>query len=287
MAFEPRRGGTARTQRQRDSIPRGRRPRPRRPLRRSRPRPLRPPKRRSPCHRHAEQGPAETVSDYYALLPGDLDAAWPLMTADYQENHAGGRDAYNAFWAAIESVEIAEVSAPAPDQAQATLIYRYRDGSVVQEVTAYRLVEEGGVLKIAASEVHQQLVAVSGRCANSRRAPSFAGPKRVRHPFSCIDAAASGVFEGGKVSQDYRKTPEALSRLTPAQYRVTQEDGTEPRVPQRVLEQPRARHLRRRRLGPAAVLVDRQVRQRHRMAELHQAARGRRRHREGRPARSG
>jgi hypothetical protein len=100
-----------------------------------------------------EQGPAETVSSYYALLPGDLDAAWPLMTADYQENHAGGRDAYNAFWAAIESVEITEVSAPAPDQVQATLIYHYRDGSVVQEVTAYRLVEEAGVRKIAASEV--------------------------------------------------------------------------------------------------------------------------------------
>ena len=101
----------------------------------------------------AAQEPAAAVSGYYALLPGDLDAAWPLMTADYQENHAGGRDAYEAFWAAIESVEVAEVSAPAPDQAQATLIYRYRDGSVVQEVTAYRLVEEAGVLKIAASEV--------------------------------------------------------------------------------------------------------------------------------------
>ena len=30
------------------------------------------------------------------------------------------------------------------------------------------------------------------------------------------------------MSQDYRATAEALSRLTPAQYRVTQEDGTEP-----------------------------------------------------------
>ena len=30
------------------------------------------------------------------------------------------------------------------------------------------------------------------------------------------------------MSQDYRKTPEALARLTPAQYRVTQEAGTEP-----------------------------------------------------------
>lgn len=30
------------------------------------------------------------------------------------------------------------------------------------------------------------------------------------------------------MSNDYRKTPEALSRLTDAQYRVTQEDATEP-----------------------------------------------------------
>jgi peptide-methionine (R)-S-oxide reductase len=42
------------------------------------------------------------------------------------------------------------------------------------------------------------------------------------------DAAASRVDRGGIVSRDYRKTPEALGRLTPAQYRVTQEDGTEP-----------------------------------------------------------
>ena len=30
------------------------------------------------------------------------------------------------------------------------------------------------------------------------------------------------------MSSDYRKTPEALARLTPQQYKVTQEDGTEP-----------------------------------------------------------
>lgn len=30
------------------------------------------------------------------------------------------------------------------------------------------------------------------------------------------------------MSQDYGKTPEALSRLTPDQFRVTQQDGTEP-----------------------------------------------------------
>jgi eukaryotic-like serine/threonine-protein kinase len=100
-----------------------------------------------------EQRVAETLTGYYAMLPADLDGAWPLMTADYQENHAGGRGGYEAFWGAIEDVEIADVSAPAPDQAQATLTYHYRDGSVIQEVTVFQLVDEGGLLKIAATDV--------------------------------------------------------------------------------------------------------------------------------------
>ena len=100
-----------------------------------------------------QQRVVDSVTAYYANLPGDLDAAWPLMTADYQQNHAGGRGAYEAFWAAISAVEIADVSAPAADRAQATLTYYFRDGRVVQEVTAYQLVDEGGTLKIAASDV--------------------------------------------------------------------------------------------------------------------------------------
>ena len=75
------------------------------------------------------------------------------MTADYQENHAGGRDAYEAFWGEISDVGIADISASAPDQAQATLTYYFRDGRVVEEVTAYRLEDEGGQLKIAATDV--------------------------------------------------------------------------------------------------------------------------------------
>jgi len=100
-----------------------------------------------------EERVVQTVTGYYAALPGDIEGAWPLMTAEYQENHAGGRGAYEAFWADIADVEIADVSVSAPDSAQATLTYYFRDGSVVQEVTAYRFVDEGGVLKIAATEV--------------------------------------------------------------------------------------------------------------------------------------
>jgi hypothetical protein len=107
----------------------------------------------APPTQTAEQRAAEAVSTYYTLLPGDLETAWPRMTADYQENHAGGRGGYEAFWAEIAAVEVADVVAAAPDQVQATLTYYYQDGRVVQEVTSYRLVDEGGVLKIAASDV--------------------------------------------------------------------------------------------------------------------------------------
>ena len=100
-----------------------------------------------------EQRAIETISGYYAMLPGDLDSAWPLMTADYQENHAGGRGGYEAFWSTVAALEIADVSASAPDRAQATLTYHFRDGRVVQEVTSFRLVDEGGALKIAATDV--------------------------------------------------------------------------------------------------------------------------------------
>ena len=101
----------------------------------------------------AEERVISTVTGYYGMLPGDLDSAWPLMTADYQQNHAGGRGGYEAFWGAIADVEVADVTVPAPDRAEATLTYYYRDGRVVQEVTAYRFVDEGGVLKIAETDV--------------------------------------------------------------------------------------------------------------------------------------
>ena len=60
-------------------------------------------------------------------------------------------------------------------------------------------------------------------------------------------------------------------------------------VPQRLLGQPRAGHLRRRRHRRAAVQLDRQVRLGHRLAQLHPAGRAgrRRRRKDRRPARHG
>lgn len=100
-----------------------------------------------------EQRVVDTIAEYYALMPEDRESAWPLMTADYQENHAGGRDGYEAFWSQVADLTVTDVSASGPDSGQATLTYTFRDGRVVEEVTAYRFQDEGGVLKIAASDV--------------------------------------------------------------------------------------------------------------------------------------
>lgn len=111
-----------------------------------------PPPEESEAPPSPEQRSADMLVDYYALVPGDLDSAWAMMTEDYQVNHVGGRDAYEAFWGEITEVAISDVTATGSD-AQATLTYTFDDGRVVREVTAYRLVDEGGQLKIAASEV--------------------------------------------------------------------------------------------------------------------------------------
>ncbi|WP_345799985.1 protein kinase [Microbacterium sp. AZCO] len=100
-----------------------------------------------------EQRVVDAITGYYALMPEQRDAAWPLMTADYQENHAGGRSGYEAFWSGVSDVAVADVTASGPDRGQATLTYRFTDGRVVREATAYRFVDEDGVLKIAETDV--------------------------------------------------------------------------------------------------------------------------------------
>jgi eukaryotic-like serine/threonine-protein kinase len=92
------------------------------------------------------------ITDYYALLPDNTTEAWPRMTADYQRNHAGGLRSYENFWSNIADVSVSDVQATPPDRVVATLSYSY-NGRVDVERTSFRLVDEDGVLKIAASEV--------------------------------------------------------------------------------------------------------------------------------------
>jgi serine/threonine protein kinase len=96
---------------------------------------------------------AAAVTGYYALMPESPDQAWPRMTARYQSGHAGGRQAYERFWADVDRVSVSGVRGTAPATAQATVTYRYRGDRVVVERTSYTLVQEDGILKIDDSTV--------------------------------------------------------------------------------------------------------------------------------------
>jgi hypothetical protein len=93
------------------------------------------------------------ITSYYALMPRNTDAGWPRMTASYQTNHAGGRQAYQRFWDAINKINVTDVRGIPPGSAQATITYYFKDGRVVRERTAYGLINEDGRLKINSSTV--------------------------------------------------------------------------------------------------------------------------------------
>jgi len=96
---------------------------------------------------------SQAIIDYYALLPGNTDQAWDRLTKRYQDGTAKNRQTYQSFWDSIESVSTSSVSGSAPDSAQATLTYTFKDGRVVTEQTAFTLVPQDGILKIDSSNV--------------------------------------------------------------------------------------------------------------------------------------
>ena len=96
---------------------------------------------------------SQAVTDYYALLPDDTDAGWERLTASYQRQ-TGGRDSYEGFWNDIDTVTVTDVSATAPDRAQATVTYVEKSGNrQSSERRSFRLVRSGELLKIDQSSV--------------------------------------------------------------------------------------------------------------------------------------
>ncbi len=96
---------------------------------------------------------AQAITDYYALLPSNTDAAWSRLTKNYQKSTAKNRKAFQDFWSSIDSVDVANASGSAPNSASATITYHYQNGSTVVEQTNYTLVQQDGVLKIDSSQV--------------------------------------------------------------------------------------------------------------------------------------
>lgn len=94
-----------------------------------------------------------TIIDYYHLVPNNLTQAWPWMTPDYQQNHAGGWNGYQSFWSKIQAVTVSDVTATPPSTVTATIDYSFKDGSSARERTRFGMVFQQGRWLIASSSV--------------------------------------------------------------------------------------------------------------------------------------
>lgn len=93
------------------------------------------------------------ITQYYQLVPGHLDEAWGYMTADYQQNHAGGMKNYQAFWEKVRRVSISDLVVESPSTVLVTIEYDYTNGQDERDRTSITLVKQKGSWEIASSSV--------------------------------------------------------------------------------------------------------------------------------------
>jgi serine/threonine protein kinase len=89
------------------------------------------------------------VTDYYALLPGDLDTAYSLLTEQFKAARTPSFADYEAFWNQMRAVDVSEVTARGETSVAATISYSYKDGRTMNERHVYTLVEQDGRWLIA------------------------------------------------------------------------------------------------------------------------------------------
>jgi serine/threonine protein kinase len=81
--------------------------------------------------------PVAFVSSYYALLPGNTDAAFAMLGPAAQER-SGGRAGFNGFYGGMQSVSVQNARPSGDNAVSATIVFVRRDGSTSTE--AYRFV---------------------------------------------------------------------------------------------------------------------------------------------------
>jgi hypothetical protein len=86
--------------------------------------------------------PADTITGYYALMPGNLPRAWTWLTPKYQQHPAGGYGGYQNFWAQVNSVRVSDVRTASANTVDATVDYAFKDGRRIRERHHYILITQ-------------------------------------------------------------------------------------------------------------------------------------------------
>ena len=92
----------------------------------------------------AEIGPDQALSDYYGLLPGNLETAYGRLTDNFKAARASSFADYQAFWGGMSAVSVSNVRALGPQQVAATVSYTFKSGGTQAEQHVYTLVKVNG-----------------------------------------------------------------------------------------------------------------------------------------------
>jgi serine/threonine protein kinase len=93
---------------------------------------------------------ADAITNYFQIVPGDLNTGWNLLTSHFQKSRAKNWGTYVGFWNTVDHVDVTSVQGQPPHTATANLVYHYKNGQVVSQTTTFQLQRQDGVLKIAA-----------------------------------------------------------------------------------------------------------------------------------------
>ena len=93
---------------------------------------------------------ADAITNYFQIVPGDLNTGWNLLTQHFQKSRAKNWGTYVGFWNSVDHVDVTSVEGQPPHTATANLVYYYKNGHTVSQTTTFTLQRQDGVLKIAA-----------------------------------------------------------------------------------------------------------------------------------------
>jgi hypothetical protein len=91
-----------------------------------------------------EIGPDQALSDYYGLLPGNLETAYGRLTDRFKAARSPSFGDYQAWWGQMSAVNVSNVRAVGPEQVAATVSYTFKSGGTQSEQHVYTLVKVGG-----------------------------------------------------------------------------------------------------------------------------------------------
>jgi len=90
------------------------------------------------------------IGSYYSNLPGNINAAWSMLSPGYQAQ-TGGYDQYSSWWSTIDSVSVGQVTQDGSGREVAQLTYKSKDGTVSSESRWFQVDSSTGRMVIAGS----------------------------------------------------------------------------------------------------------------------------------------